>query len=229
MEPFFTLWCYRQCEMLPGTLIQLPQVPEHCRYFKSSTVSSLPPPLSPSLTKVTETATSNLRLSVCQTKFQVHIVSLEIWLSIIVSNTKYPIIMNFQKVKPRSKHCKFQPVFQQTDSSKTILSTLVFINSYFSAEILGQSCKVAMNNSYCFAKSGKALCSCKNPGNVFVQLKIFYSFFTNCRSNTSHLSELYIHQQEGLIIFPSLCGGLRPLPIPCTMWKEVHMHEEETH
>lgn len=159
-----------------------------------------------------------------QAKFQVHIVSLEIWLSIRVNNAKYPIIMNFQ-----IKHYKFQPGFQRTDSSKTILSTLVFISSPFSEGTLGQPCQVAMNNSYCFTESGKALRSCKNPGNVSVQLKIFHSFFTNCSGHTSHLSELYIHQQEGLVIFPSLCGGLGPLPIPCTMWKEVHMHEEETH
>ena len=105
--------------------------------------------------------------------------------------------MNFQIVKPQIKHCKFQPVFQQTDSSKTILSTRIFISSHFSEGTLGQSCKVAMNNSYCFTKSEKALCSCKNPGNVFVHLKIFHAFFANCSSNTSHLSELYTHQREG--------------------------------
>jgi hypothetical protein len=90
-----------------------------------------------------------------------------------------------------------------------------------------QSCKVAVSRSYYFKNSGKAFCSCENLGNVFVQLKIFHSFFTNCRSNTSHLSELSLHQQECLIISQACVAGTASPHAAC-MKRKVQVQEGET-
>ena len=157
---------------------------------------------------------------------RVQVTSPETWLSTTLNNTQQSIIKFIWRVKPWIKHYKFQPVLQKVDFSETPHQHQHF-SALISPKALGASRAKVRWVILIFREEWKGILFFSEYGKCFCSTEIFHSLFTNCGSNTSHLSELNIRRQvvESFSQAPVVGAGRSQ---PRTLWPRGRVPEEET-